>query len=160
LATGNALGGAKVDAAFVELLEITTSKEIINATKRSDPAGWLEFMCKFEQKKKSIRNRKGGKMKIELPYSLSEEATKATGKPLDNVINDVKYPGVRCVRMKLELDLNTISTLFSISVDGIIQHMESLLAKKELADISHVLMVGGYAECPILQLSGSKTSFC
>jgi molecular chaperone DnaK (HSP70) len=151
-ASGNDLGGSQVDAEFLQLLKRVLGEKVIEAAKKNNPPGWLEFVCKFEQKKKGLTSASNERLSVDLPYSLHEAAMEVTQKKVAQLIGKNNPHNVTCINQQtLVCNAKAIAGIFERSVKGIIEHTKRLMRDAKLRNISYILMVGGFSECSILQ---------
>jgi molecular chaperone DnaK (HSP70) len=59
---------------------------------------------------------------------------------------------------KLRMTPDLFRALFNEPMNHLVNHLKTLLSKKELKDVSTMLMVGGFSESPIMQ-SAIKEAF-
>ena len=152
-ANGGSLGGTKVDKAFAKMLREVVGKEVIDKFQKECAVGWLQMMCNFERKKKSVRVDKKGVSNInfEIPYELNEICFEVRRKNIKTVIKERNLNGIKFVSGMLSVSLNNILKLFKPVVDGIVEHVEHLMVKPQMRNVTYFLMVGGFSESPILQ---------
>lgn len=113
----------------------------------------------METKKRSITNVTEGKVTCKVPVSLIQTFEKETGEEIKDVISQMAYAGkMTWVGDKLRMTADLFRSLFSEPTKHLVNHLKTLLSKKELKDISTLLMVGGFSESPIMQ-SAIKEAF-
>jgi molecular chaperone DnaK (HSP70) len=94
------------------------------------------------------------RLSTEVPYFLHNVVSCVTGgQDLLSIISKDGKHGVTYSKMQLTLYFSSeaITSLCEGSVSGIVKLLKTLLKRKRLANVSTVLMVGGYSECKILQ---------
>ena len=149
-ATGSDMGGTKVNDAFVVFLENIIGKEVVEMFKQECPIGWLQLMCEFDKKKKGVRNIPNERLSIQLPHSMHKVHKKVIGKELEDVINSKQMTGVKFAEC-LIISHEIIHEIYEKAVTGIVGHMDLRMRSSDLANISHIIMVGGFSESSILQ---------
>jgi hypothetical protein len=158
-ATGNDLGGKKVDTAFENHMKLVLGGKVIETAKDTSAEPWLNFMTVFQQRKKGVDPKKP-RLSIEVPYFLHNVVSSVTGgQAVQNIIGKDGKHGVTFTKGNSYLYFNSEATtsLFEGSVSGIVKLLKNLLKRKRLANVLTVLMVGGYSECQILQEEVKET---
>jgi len=106
----------------------------------------------IETKKRSITNETDGKVTCKVPVSLLEIFEKETGEKIQDVIKQMAYAEkMWWVVDKLRMTADLFRTMFNEPMKHLVNHLKTLLSKKELKDISTMIMVGGFSESPIMQ---------
>lgn len=158
--TGGPFGGIYVDQKFEHLLENLVGKATTREFRMDYPADWLRMMNEFEMKKRGRRAFDGKPTRITLPRSF---------------LNQISKPGKFDIAGRLAMSCNiedveiyndeflclgptVMKSLFFPVVSGIIGHIEGLLRKPELQNLTCLFMVGAFAESVILQ-EAMKTAF-
>ena len=148
-----------VNEAFVEFLEKVVGKEVVDTFKEDHPVGFLQFMMQFEQKKKVVKNDPTDQMSIEIPFAMHEAAVEVTRKRFADLVKEKQLQGVESNKSgMLIIGADVIQNIFKKSVQGIVDYVTTLLQDSHLADVSQILMVGGYSESAILQ-SAIRSAF-
>lgn len=156
--TGGPYGGIYVDQKFEHLLENLVGRETIRKFRIDYPADWLRMMNEFEVKKRGKRAFEGKPTRITLPRSFLNQMSK-TGKSdiagrlaMSCNIEDVEIYNDEF----LCLGPTAMKSLFYPVVSGIVGHIEGLLRKPELQNLTCLFMVGAFAESMILQEAMKK----
>uniref|UniRef100_A0AAU0MUF1 Heat shock protein family A member 12 variant X2 n=1 Tax=Urechis unicinctus TaxID=6432 RepID=A0AAU0MUF1_UREUN len=152
-ASGGNLGGTQVDKHYVELLEKIFGKDVLDRYRKECAAGWLQFMCTFERIKRSVKTSGTTTTNIPIPFELGETYVEIKGKPLRRGIQDYQKinPGVRFNAGMLCLSNDVMVKLFTPVVKGIVDHMKTLMALSVMEGVTHLMMVGGFSDSPVLQ---------
>ncbi|XP_052765246.1 heat shock 70 kDa protein 12A-like [Mya arenaria] len=152
-ASGGDWGGAKVDEAFVKFLEYILGKESIDEFKRSNMEDYLYMIRDFEVKKRNVDPLKGDKPVVfRISATLPKLVKKIKGKKIPEVIIDSLFGSTVSVQGdKLKVDMSVVTFLFKTQVDGIVQHVSSLIEQSMIGDIEAIVLVGGFSKCPLLQ---------
>lgn len=109
-------------------------------------------MREIETKKRSITNETDGRVTCKVPVSLLEIFEKETGEKIQDVIKQMAYAEkMWWVVDKLRMTADLFRTMFNEPMKHLVNHLKTLLSKKELKDISTMIMVGGFSESPIMQ---------
>ena len=83
-------------------------------------------------------------------FQLANEMNK-TKSVCDIITKNVKYAGkIKAESQKLQLPTEILVSLFHPTIRNIIEHIQTIL-KESTNEIDIILMVGGFAECDIVQ---------
>ncbi|OWF52450.1 heat shock 70 kDa protein 12A-like [Mizuhopecten yessoensis] len=160
MANGGDWGGTMVDTEFEKLLVNLLGHDVFEKFKRENVSDLLELQRSFETKKRCIHSSSDSKITFTLPCSLLDIFEEINpGKSVeDRVATSKDYANNLTWKSdKLRIKSDIAKTLFEPSVRKIIDHVKELLQKPEVADIDAIILVGGFAECPILHNELSTT---
>ena len=151
VANGGSWGGTRVDENFVALLKQSLG-DFVEQYREKEPNQWLTLMLAFEKAKKIVKDDGKHQLRLQLSFNIFKSHTQLTGKGLDDVINSTKnITGISCRNGSLVLTHAATMGLFRPVITEIQRHLKEQLQQKILADVSYVMLVGGFAECKILQ---------
>lgn len=168
-ATGGDFGGTKVDAEFEKLMEAYFGKELMNEFRDKHPSDWLEITTDWETKKRSARAVEGEETRVRLSYSFMNlyefyklEREKKPSRlrdwlcfPKRSAPYDLKEVSLRKGHLCLGSDIT--KKLFEPAISSIIGQIKKILKKSDLADkINYIFLVGGFADCQLLQMEVRK----
>lgn len=146
--TGGPYGGIKVNSQFRSLLEEFFGDQKLYDYRAQFPSDWLRLMNDFETKKRGIRALQNKETRIRLPLSFisfandfRSAALKKYGKGEVRILKD-EY---------LCLSSRVMVKLFEPVLEAMKDHLRILLSKPELLKVKVVLLVGGFADSPLLQ---------
>ena len=119
----------------------------------------LDLYRSFEIKKRTISPTKDNTISLRVPLCLRELLNNITGESMTEKISSSTFDG----EMKFTLDILRISAdigrdFFHEALDSITDEVDSLLHKQEILGTNTILLVGGFAESPMLQ-HAIKSSF-
>lgn len=151
-ASGGPYGAVGVDLAFEQLLCRIFGEDFIAKFKRQRPAAWVDLTIAFEARKRTAGPHRAGALNISLPFSFIDFYRKQRGHNVETAlrrssVNFVKWSSQGMLRMSCE----AMNELFQPTVSGIIQHIETLLARPEVQGVKLLFLVGGFAESAVLQ---------
>ena len=150
--TGGPYGGTKVDEEFVSLLKRFFGTKVMETFSAKYPGEWLDMMNEFEIKKRGRRAFEGQTTRLRLPRTLTALISEHRG-PAG------KIDGVQFLRNEyLCLDAPAMKRLFKPVLDGIVNHLTSLLQNPCLKKLQFFFLVGGFAQSALLQ-SAIKEQF-
>ena len=156
-ATGGPWGGTEVDKKIKEAIQRGIGQDVAN---KVDESHWLQFeRNKIEEGKKLPEE--GAKAIFELTAELFQAINAAGGglrknQPLK--INGAEY---RSKRNAFVFDRDLIIECYSEAINNTVKHVKGLMQR--LDNIHCVLIVGGFADCPLLlqrMEEAFKTSKC
>lgn len=159
-ASGGNWGGTMVDKAFREFLEDIIGKNVMENFRRDQKYDYLDLFRDFEVKKRIIKPKSDDKLTLKYPISLSEIYKQLNHSQIkDDLDKKVKYKDqITLIGDKMRLRADLAKGFFSNAINHILQHMKQLLLCPGVSNASHILMVGGFSESPMLQ-DALKTAF-
>lgn len=156
--SGGPWGGTTVDDQYVEFLKELFGLEIIEELKKSDLEDYTELIYGFEIKKRSVKSTDGDELEgktditITLPAGLLEIVKKHKKSSLESVVQKSQYKNFVSVSgQKLHIKQAVFRRLFEPTTKHLLEHIRKLFEKPELSDVKHIIMVGGFSECDIIQ---------
>ncbi|WAQ99241.1 HS12A-like protein [Mya arenaria] len=155
---GGKWGGQEVDNNFVQLLTRCLGREAMNTFYDECLHDVFDLLREFEMTKRSVAPTENGKVRIRLPVSLTEITQKKLSKSkgrelfLKSLIASDYGDKVSIAKDKLKIDAEIIKRMF---VDCISKTIDAIKDKfkgdPRISDVKNVLVVGGFAECAIVQ---------
>lgn len=147
--TGGPYGGISVNQQFESLLEELFGEQNVGRYRDEYRSDWLTLKNDFEAKKRGERILESElKTNIRLPRSFVSMASKNQTKAMNSY-------GSSNVKLKngeyLALSSGMMKNLFESTVNHIKDHLKTLLQKPELSKVKILLLVGGFADSPLLQ---------
>ncbi|XP_061185738.1 heat shock 70 kDa protein 12A-like [Saccostrea echinata] len=154
-ANGGAWGGTKVDEALECLLADIVGEDVMKAFSKLHKMDYLDLFRDFEYKKRTIKPdlKKDNLITFKVPTSLTHILSDHKGKRISSTIQSKpKYKEkITWVGDKLRMEANLTKALFDESCDHIVRHIQSLFRIRQIRDVKTILLVGGYADSPMLQ---------
>lgn len=151
-ATGGAWGSVGVDHQFESLLWRIFGKESILGYQAHCPIGWIQLMDNFESKKRAASPMKAFAVNVLLPFSFMQYYFNKTQCTVESTVKAYHDPNIQwTTHGTLRLHPDTLVSLFHPVTDKIVGHIHTLLDHPRLAGISHLFLVGGFAESQVLQ---------
>ncbi|XP_064601146.1 heat shock 70 kDa protein 12B-like [Liolophura sinensis] len=151
-ASGGGWGGTQVDDQFTELLLKIFTVKVIKEFGKNHKSDWLELDKEFEINKRRISSNDEQKFTFRLPASLREVFCFHSKCSLEEQVaesglsRDVRFTGD-----KMRMSGKVMQSLMKPTIQKIITHVETLMADPKCRGISHILLVGGFSESPLLQ---------
>lgn len=150
--TGGACGGTGVDEEFEMLLKRIFGKDFIDQFKAKRPAGWVDMMIAFEAKKRTASPNKTNPLNISLPFVFIDYYKKHKNSSIESAVKKFNNPSIKWSSQGLlRINPDVMKELFAPVVKQIIQHIRVLLSTRSVSDVTHLFLVGGFAESPLLQ---------
>lgn len=142
-----------VDRAFETLLAAVFGKEVMEEFQRRRPAGFIDLMIAFESRKRSACPHKLTPLNLALPFSFIDFYRKAKGRDIGQAVTqwgsrDLRWSKEGMLRMETVL----MKQLFQPTMDKIKEHIGAVLSEPDVGQVSHLFLVGGFAESPLLQV--------
>lgn len=149
--TGGPWGGTNVDEAFDQLIIKIVGAICFQKFKYDFKEDYLEFHRELEIKKRITKPESKSKVTIKVPASLVTTFEKETGENMGEVIQGMHYSTkMSWLGQKLRMGADLFKQLFRKPVNMLVEHLQQLLAEDNLSDVSTLLMVGGFLECPVM----------
>lgn len=128
-------------------------KDVVETFISKNKYDFLHLMRDFEVKKSTINSELDGLVTFTVPVSLSETfSEKNPGSIITDAALNSKYKNqLTWKRDKLRMDAKLARTLFDESCKHIVDHLKELFMHPSVKDVSSILLVGGFAESPMLQ---------
>ncbi|XP_022801917.1 heat shock 70 kDa protein 12A-like isoform X1 [Stylophora pistillata] len=146
--TGGPYGGNKVNHQFEGLLDELFGAEKLYEYRKLFPIDWLHLKNDFEEKKRGVRSQQKKETRIRLPYSFVSTINKF----LPHSLARYGEGEIKLQRNEyLCLSPSVMIKQFEPVLEAMKDHLDVLLSKPELSKVKVMLLVGGFAESPILQ---------
>jgi molecular chaperone DnaK (HSP70) len=157
-ANGGPWGGTKVDDALRDLLADIVGTDIMKKFSTSQKIDEVDLFRDFEIKKKTIKSESKNMVTFKVSTSLTQLFSDTKKQNISSVVEShTKYKGkMKWVGDKLRMDASIAQGLFQESCDKIVEHVQSIFRDKNVEKVKTILLVGGYAESPMLQESMQK----
>ncbi|XP_071141897.1 heat shock 70 kDa protein 12B-like [Mytilus edulis] len=158
-ATGGDCGGTSVDADFIQLLAKIFGAPLIYKMKREHPEAYLDLIREFETVKRTITPSKQGKVNMAIPFTtLDALCKKYLKEDLASTLLSSPYNSSIAIRGdKMRFDADLFKTLFEKTIKNVLALLQEMFARKESESVTLLLLVGGFAECSLVQAEIRKT---
>nr|XP_034302783.1 heat shock 70 kDa protein 12A-like [Crassostrea gigas] len=152
-ANGGDWGGTKVDASFKSLLVDIVGKDVMETFISKNKYDFFHLLRNFEVKKRTINPELNDRVTFTIPVSLSETfSEKNPGSIITDAALHSKYKNqLTWEKDKLRMEAKLARTLFDETCKHIVDHLKELFMHPSVKDVSSILLVGGFAESPMLQ---------
>ncbi|CAG2202370.1 unnamed protein product [Mytilus edulis] len=153
-AIGNDCGGTSIDKRFFEVFEEIFGNTIINLLKKECPIAYLDLVREFESQKRAVETSNKTKVTMAIPFvALDEMCQKSLQKNLKSLLENSPYSKEIMLTKggKIRISVDFFKTFFMPSIEGVISLMREIFRNKSLKNVAHVLIVGGFSECKLMQ---------
>ncbi|CAC5371724.1 unnamed protein product [Mytilus coruscus] len=152
-ATGGDCGGTSIDADFIQLLAKIFGAPLIHTMKREQPEAYLDLVREFETVKRTITPSKEGKINMTIPYAtLDSLCKKHLKEDLPSTLSLSPYTNTISIRGdKMRIDADIFKNLFDKTIKNILALLQEIITRKKTKEITMILLVGGFAECSLVQ---------
>ncbi|CAC5406609.1 unnamed protein product [Mytilus coruscus] len=152
-AMGNDCGGTSIDKKFVSLFEEIVGKTTMNSLKKESPLAYLDLVREFESVKRTVVETSKKKVTMTIPFvALDKMCQKVREKDLQYLLETSSYSkDIKLVHDKIRINVEFFKELFKPSIDGVTSLVKEIFRNKSLKDVTHLLLVGGFSECQLIQ---------
>lgn len=149
--TGGPWGGTKVDEAFDQLIIKIVGASCFQKFTEDFKADNLDIYRELEIRKWSVKPEFNSKVTIKLPVSLVTTFEEETGEKIREMIQQTQFANKMTWQTgKLIMEADLFKDLFREPVNMLVEHLQRLMTKEILSDVSTLLMVGGFSESPVV----------
>ena len=151
-ATGGNWGSNYVNEEFRKYFESVTVKGVLDEMRALFPDDYILFMASFENKKR-VFSAKDDRVYISSPGTLIELLEKRLEISINvHLENQEITHEIKRIRDKIFLSGDNFKKLLSSTIDKIILSIMEILSKNDSTlKIRTLILVGGFAECPVLK---------
>lgn len=151
-ASGGPWGGTKVDEEFRKLLISIIGSPVLTKFQKEYMEDFIDLFREFEVKKRDTKPESSGKQTFRVPVSLRELFETMTGEKIQDAINNMRIKDkVKWTKDKMQIDISLTKKFFDKAIEETVKHIEKLLQRRQMRDVSTILMVGGFSESLMLQ---------
>ncbi|XP_033742411.1 heat shock 70 kDa protein 12A-like isoform X2 [Pecten maximus] len=152
-ASGGAWGGTRVDEAFKQMIIKIVGNPIMQRFCLEQTSDFVDMFREFETKKRcSLEDNLSKKVTMKIPISLKELFEEETEEDIKDVVRQSSYSGkIEWIGDKIRIAPDTFQSLFNCAITDTIGHIQNLLNKPSCEGTETIIMVGGFAESPLLQ---------
>jgi hypothetical protein len=153
-ATGGAWGGTAVDHSFNQLLVRIVGGPVMSKFAREHKADHIDLFREFEAAKRVINDRTSGKVNMKIPVSLNDVCREVLDEDLKSILAQDNCPfkgKIQWLGDKMRVDAVIMKGFFQEAVNNIVEHIRDLLSLEEARGVSMMLLVGGFADSPMVQ---------
>nr|XP_022299845.1 heat shock 70 kDa protein 12A-like [Crassostrea virginica] len=159
---GGNWGGTSVDRNYIDFIKCLIGESVTQSIEQNEPQVFFEVCREFETAKRTIKPQSDIKFNVRIPSQLGEAY--AFLNPRKNLKSkkfvSTKGHGnisISFIGDKLRLAPKDAASFFAETVTEITRHLKSLLQQKSGKDIATIILVGGFAESPMLTQAVKST---
>lgn len=157
ISSGGPWGGCAVDENYIAWLAGLFGSTTLDRFKKEQISDYLEVLREFETKKRTINHDKKTQVTVRIFASLKDIYEECEHRSIQEVIAEKRLSDmVKCLSDKLRIDASIVMEWFQDPIDKIVNHINEILAEPKLADVNTILLVGGFAECELVQYNLKK----
>lgn len=162
-ATGGDWRGTRVDQEYMDFIKSIIGKDATKHIEESKPDILFEACREFEDAKRRIKPNSDIRFSVKIPSLIGKEYKQFNGgtslRSIETFLSKSgKEIGISFTRDKLRLASTDAEYFFKQSITEISNHLTKLFQNKDGKGISTIILVGGYAESPML-IEGIKSNF-
>nr|XP_022298993.1 heat shock 70 kDa protein 12A-like isoform X1 [Crassostrea virginica] len=152
---GGNWGGTSVDGEYLDFIKCFLGESVTQSIEQNEPQVFFEVCREFETAKRTIKPQSDMKFNVRIPSQLGEVyANLNPGKDLKSkkfvITKSKKHVFISFIGDKLRLAPKDAEDFFAETVNEITRHLKSLLQEKSGKGIATIILVGGFAESPML----------
>ena len=159
---GGNWGGTSVDRKYIDFIKCLIGESVTQSIEQNEPQVFFEVCREFETAKRTIKPQSDIKFNVRIPSQLGEAY--AFLNPRKNLKSkkfvSTKVHGnipISFIGDKLRLAPKDAESFFTETVTEITRHLKNLLQQKSGKDIATIILVGGFAESPMLTQAVKST---
>jgi molecular chaperone DnaK (HSP70) len=146
-------GGTSIDNAFIQMVVKILGAPMITLLQQEDPTAYLDLLREFETVKRKIETDTTGNVNFTIPFttinSLCERHQHDT---LSSMIQSSPFASKITLRGdKMRVDADVMKSLFDKTINNIVSLVKDVLRESAAKNVPLLLLVGGFAECPLVQ---------
>ncbi|XP_052083883.1 heat shock 70 kDa protein 12A-like [Mytilus californianus] len=159
-ASGNGCGGTSVDDAFIQLFVRIFGRPLLNSLKSESPESYLYLLRSIENVKRTFQPTQTRKVNLTIPYATLDDLCQSNlGENIKNVVSSSSLAcNIEICKDKMRIGPLFVKSLFKTTCDNVITLIQSVLQQGTVVNVSSILLVGGFAECKMVQ-NALKTAF-
>ena len=162
-ANGGNWGGTSVDREYLDFIKCLIGNVVTQSIQQSAPHIFFEVIRDFENAKRTIKPQSDIKFNVRIPSQLRDAYEKMfPGRDLRSteMISTERRKQVKISFLgdKLRLAPEEAEGFFAESLKEITLHLKKLLLQRSGIGVATIILVGGYAESPVL-IQAIKSTF-
>jgi len=158
-ASGGPWGGTNVDKNYIAWLTTMFGEEAIRRLKREAMCDYFDLLREFEIIKRSVLPETTKMINFRVSAALNEFHSKSDS---ETITKKIERPNlnddVKLQRDKLRVSPDIVRSWFQYSIDKTVGHITGILAEPLMKDVNTILLVGGFAECKLMQEALTKAA--
>lgn len=151
-ASGGYFGGTCVNEEIMAFLKRIFGGPLLKELQNDYPDDYFEMMKTIEQKKCSYKTSADqDKIALKIPVSLFKAFEEGYDCELGTDLENTPFANsVKVERDKLFISKDLFKSFFDKSIKNVVETIKEILVSSEMLNLNIILLVGGYAESPLL----------
>jgi len=158
-ASGGPWGGTLVNDNFIAWLSTMFGDDVMKKLKGEVLQDYFDLLREFEMSKRKELSDSSKTINFRVPVSLCDFHKESNN---ENIIKKIerlnKINEVNFKRDMLRVSPTVVRSWFQYSIDNTIAHITGILAEPAMKDVNTILLVGGFAECKLVQEAMTKAA--
>ena len=151
-ASGGPWGGTNVDNNYIAWLTSMFGEDAMNRLKSEDMRDYFDLLREFEIKKRSVLPDTKNLVNFRVSAALNQFYDESDSETITKKIERLNLKdGVKLQRDILRVSPDIVRSWFQYSIDKTVGHITGILAEPAMKDVNTILLVGGFAECKLVQ---------
>ncbi|KAJ8320267.1 hypothetical protein KUTeg_001854 [Tegillarca granosa] len=152
-ASGGDWGGVSVDKYFLNFIKKLVGFDVYEKFSRNFPYQKLKFEKAMEACKREATPDTSKALYITIPQELIRVYGDFTSRKFDSsIVNQTQFSKDILINgNEMEIKQNRIHDFYDKTINNIISHVENILKNKSAEGVSYLLLVGGFAESPLVE---------
>ncbi|XP_063436337.1 heat shock 70 kDa protein 12A-like [Mytilus trossulus] len=128
-------------------------QELLDKMKVDFPEDYLGLVRSFENVKRTLKPDKTGLVNITIPNTILDKLCQSElNDNIQNVVATSAFADYcKLYHDKFRMDASYAKSLFALSTENIVSLINSVMYESHAAEVGHILLVGGFAECKLVQ---------
>ena len=158
--SGGYYGGTCVNDEILSFFKRLFGSDVLMTIKNEHQDDYLDFLNTIESKKCTVGISTSHKyIKFKLPGSLIKAYETQIGCTLGEDLKNTTFSKDVSIKLdKISITEDLFKKFFETSIENVIKKIGDVLDTPDLADVNIILLVGGYAESPLI-VEALKTAF-
>jgi len=150
--SGGPWGGTKVDDKFIVWLTEMFGKGSMKKLKEESMGDYLDILREFENKKRNVTPDLTGIIILRIPGALTKYHTESGDENIESKIARLNLKEKVNIKLdKLRVSADIARSWFVEPIEATVRHISGMLAESAMKDVTTILLVGGFAECKLMQ---------
>jgi len=158
-ASGGPWGGTNVDKNYIAWLTTMFGEDAMKRLKSEVMRDYFDLLREFETKKRSVLPDTTKMVNFRVSAALNEFHNKSDSETITKKIERLNLKDdVNLQRDILRVSPDIVRSWFQYSIDKTVGHITGILAGPAMKDVNTILLVGGFAECKLMQKALTKAA--
>ncbi|XP_052086959.1 heat shock 70 kDa protein 12A-like [Mytilus californianus] len=150
-ARGGDWGSNAINDSFVKYLGNIFTFKVIDEFRSNHPEEYMNLLASFERKKIVFDPEKDDRVTLSFPVTLRTAIKKEFEKKPELYLQDSPFSdSVQIIHDKMVISKDAFAEYFAETIAALIRSLTCLLSRNKYG-IETILLVGGFANCPVLQ---------